>query len=158
MEGGVWTDVCFLCFFLFYFIFFSEEGVCFSVSLFVCLSYARVLTVEMLSVPKNMKLLAVPLFELYDNTARYGPQLSVNSPSPLKFLKSVKLFPPQENRNLKFILLIFSLSCILCLHDYCILLLHLLVDVLTPSYTTSLSHPLLRPLYPILLHDVLIIL
>jgi cleavage and polyadenylation specificity factor subunit 5 len=33
----------------------------------------------MLSVPKNMKLLAVPLFELYDNTARYGPQLSVTS-------------------------------------------------------------------------------
>ncbi|KAL5612800.1 hypothetical protein BROUX41_004116 [Berkeleyomyces rouxiae] len=29
-----------------------------------------------LSVPKNMKLLAVPLFELYDNTARYGPQLA----------------------------------------------------------------------------------
>ncbi|KKA31039.1 hypothetical protein TD95_002965 [Thielaviopsis punctulata] len=29
-----------------------------------------------LSVPQNMKLLAVPLFELYDNTARYGPQLS----------------------------------------------------------------------------------
>lgn len=29
-----------------------------------------------LSVPKNMKLLAVPLFELYDNTQRYGPQLS----------------------------------------------------------------------------------
>ena len=26
--------------------------------------------------PKNMKLLAVPLFELYDNTARYGPQLA----------------------------------------------------------------------------------
>ena len=26
--------------------------------------------------PKNMKLLAVPLFELYDNTGRYGPQLS----------------------------------------------------------------------------------
>lgn len=26
--------------------------------------------------PKNMKLLAVPLFELYDNTQRYGPQLS----------------------------------------------------------------------------------
>lgn len=35
---------------------------------------------EMLSVPKNMKLLAVPLFELYDNTARYGPQLSVLPP------------------------------------------------------------------------------
>ena len=33
-------------------------------------------TTEVLSVPKNMKLLAVPLFELYDNTARYGPQLS----------------------------------------------------------------------------------
>lgn len=31
---------------------------------------------EVLSVPKNMKLLAVPLFELYDNTQRYGPQLS----------------------------------------------------------------------------------
>ena len=30
----------------------------------------------MLSVPKNMKILAVPLFELYDNSARYGPQLS----------------------------------------------------------------------------------
>ncbi|PWN45186.1 cleavage and polyadenylation specificity factor, 25 kDa subunit [Ceraceosorus guamensis] len=29
-----------------------------------------------LSVPKNMKLLAVPLFELYDNSQRYGPQLS----------------------------------------------------------------------------------
>lgn len=26
--------------------------------------------------PKNMKLLAVPLFELYDNSQRYGPQLS----------------------------------------------------------------------------------
>lgn len=34
-------------------------------------------SLEILSVPKNMKLLAVPLFELYDNTARYGPQLSV---------------------------------------------------------------------------------
>lgn len=31
---------------------------------------------EVLSVPKNMKLLAVPLFELYDNSARYGAQLS----------------------------------------------------------------------------------
>ncbi|KAK5079521.1 hypothetical protein LTR70_009584 [Exophiala xenobiotica] len=31
---------------------------------------------KILSVPKNMKLLAVPLFELYDNTARYGSQLS----------------------------------------------------------------------------------
>ena len=26
--------------------------------------------------PKNMKLLAVPLFELYENNARYGPQLA----------------------------------------------------------------------------------
>lgn len=33
-------------------------------------------TTEILSVPKNMKLLAVPLFELYDNSQRYGPQLS----------------------------------------------------------------------------------
>jgi cleavage and polyadenylation specificity factor subunit 5 len=31
---------------------------------------------EVLSVPKNMKLLAVPLFELYDNSQRYGPGLS----------------------------------------------------------------------------------
>ncbi|KAJ4391183.1 hypothetical protein N0V93_004800 [Gnomoniopsis smithogilvyi] len=31
---------------------------------------------KVLSVPKNMKLLAVPLFELYDNSQRYGPQLS----------------------------------------------------------------------------------
>ena len=35
-----------------------------------------IMDTEVLSVPKNMKLLAVPLFELYDNTARYGPQLS----------------------------------------------------------------------------------
>ena len=27
-------------------------------------------TVEVLAVPKNMKLLAIPLFELYDNAAR----------------------------------------------------------------------------------------
>ena len=40
-----------------------------------CGAVADLLT-EVLSVPKNMKLLAVPLFELYDNTARYGPQLS----------------------------------------------------------------------------------
>jgi len=39
--------------------------------LFVFVSY-----LEILSVPKNMKLLAVPLFELYDNAQRYGPQLS----------------------------------------------------------------------------------
>ncbi|KAK9480528.1 Cleavage/polyadenylation specificity factor subunit 5 [Lipomyces japonicus] len=31
---------------------------------------------KVLSVPKNMKLLAVPLFELYDNSQRYGSQLS----------------------------------------------------------------------------------
>ena len=36
----------------------------------------QIIVTEVLSVPKNMKLLAVPLFELYDNTARYGPQLS----------------------------------------------------------------------------------
>lgn len=29
------------------------------------------LSVEVLAVPKNMKLLAIPLFELYDNAARY---------------------------------------------------------------------------------------
>jgi len=28
------------------------------------------------AVPKNLKLLAVPLFELYDNAARYGPIIS----------------------------------------------------------------------------------
>ncbi|EGX94387.1 cleavage and polyadenylation specific factor 5 [Cordyceps militaris CM01] len=31
---------------------------------------------KVLSVPKNMKLLAVPLFELYENSGRYGPQLA----------------------------------------------------------------------------------
>eukprot|EP00842_Homolaphlyctis_polyrhiza_P006856 jgi/Hompol1/75/HPOL_004285-RA len=31
---------------------------------------------KMLSVPKNMKLLAVPLFELYENAGRYGQQLA----------------------------------------------------------------------------------
>ncbi|KDN39155.1 cleavage and polyadenylation specificity factor, 25 kDa subunit [Tilletiaria anomala UBC 951] len=31
---------------------------------------------KILAVPKNMKLLAVPLFELYDNSQRYGPQLA----------------------------------------------------------------------------------
>ncbi|KXS17206.1 cleavage and polyadenylation specific factor 5 [Gonapodya prolifera JEL478] len=31
---------------------------------------------KVLAVPRNMKLLAVPLFELYDNAARYGQQLS----------------------------------------------------------------------------------
>ena len=38
-----------------------------------CPYYAnlRVLTdAEVLAVPKNMKLLAIPLFELYDNAAR----------------------------------------------------------------------------------------
>lgn len=32
--------------------------------------------VEVLAVPKNMKLLAIPLFELYDNAARYVPRNS----------------------------------------------------------------------------------
>jgi cleavage and polyadenylation specificity factor subunit 5 len=30
----------------------------------------------MFTIPKNMKLLAVPLFELYDNSLRYGPIIS----------------------------------------------------------------------------------
>lgn len=41
----------------------------------VLLTYALTYA-EVLAVPKNMKLLAIPLFELYDNAARYGPQLS----------------------------------------------------------------------------------
>ncbi|KAG0155566.1 hypothetical protein PDIDSM_2738 [Penicillium digitatum] len=40
------------------------------------LYFIRLPKKKVLSVPKNMKLLAVPLFELYDNTARYGLQLS----------------------------------------------------------------------------------
>lgn len=36
----------------------------------------KIVYAEVLAVPKNMKLLAIPLFELYDNAARYGPQLS----------------------------------------------------------------------------------
>ncbi|KAI0224289.1 hypothetical protein L0F63_007388 [Massospora cicadina] len=31
---------------------------------------------KILTVPRNMKLIAVPLFELYDNSTRYGQQLS----------------------------------------------------------------------------------
>ncbi|KAG1361289.1 Pre-mRNA cleavage factor Im 25 kDa subunit 2 [Cocos nucifera] len=31
---------------------------------------------EFFAVPKNLKLLAVPLFELYDNVSRYGPVIS----------------------------------------------------------------------------------
>ncbi|KAI9333256.1 Cleavage/polyadenylation specificity factor subunit 5, partial [Obelidium mucronatum] len=31
---------------------------------------------RLLSVPKNLKLVAIPLFELHENAARYGPQLS----------------------------------------------------------------------------------
>ncbi|GAA5870016.1 hypothetical protein JCM16303_001874 [Sporobolomyces ruberrimus] len=31
---------------------------------------------QVLTVPKNMKLIALPLFELYDNAVRYGPQLA----------------------------------------------------------------------------------
>lgn len=32
---------------------------------------------KVMAIPKNMKLLAVPLFELYDNAQRYGPQLAI---------------------------------------------------------------------------------
>ncbi|GAA6058697.1 hypothetical protein JCM10212_003385 [Sporobolomyces blumeae] len=31
---------------------------------------------KILTVPRNMKLIALPLFELYDNSVRYGPQLA----------------------------------------------------------------------------------
>ncbi|GAA5887663.1 hypothetical protein JCM6882_001488 [Rhodosporidiobolus microsporus] len=31
---------------------------------------------QVLTVPRNMKLVALPLFELYDNAVRYGPQLA----------------------------------------------------------------------------------
>ena len=31
---------------------------------------------KVFAVPKNMKLLAIPIFELYDNGGRYGPQLA----------------------------------------------------------------------------------
>ena len=31
---------------------------------------------QVFAVPKNFKLLAVPLFELYDNAARYGPVIA----------------------------------------------------------------------------------
>lgn len=40
-------------------------------------AYAHVkrCSTEVLAVPKNMKLLAIPLFELYDNAARYVPNI-----------------------------------------------------------------------------------
>ncbi|KAJ3076695.1 hypothetical protein HDU98_001157 [Podochytrium sp. JEL0797] len=31
---------------------------------------------QLLSVPKNLKLVAIPLFDLHENAARYGPQMS----------------------------------------------------------------------------------
>ena len=31
---------------------------------------------EMLFVPSNVKVVAIPLFELYDNSVKYGPQLA----------------------------------------------------------------------------------
>jgi len=31
---------------------------------------------KVLCVPKNMRIVAVPLYELYDNTNKYGPQLA----------------------------------------------------------------------------------
>ncbi|TIB72129.1 cleavage and polyadenylation specificity factor, 25 kDa subunit [Wallemia mellicola] len=31
---------------------------------------------KVFAVPRNMKLLAIPVFELYDNSGRYGPQLA----------------------------------------------------------------------------------
>lgn len=42
----------------------------------VLIASDRSLRAEVLSVPKNMKLLAVPLFELYDNSARRVSWLS----------------------------------------------------------------------------------
>lgn len=35
-----------------------------------------VFSLEVFAVPRNMKLLAIPVFELYDNSGRYGPQLA----------------------------------------------------------------------------------
>lgn len=32
--------------------------------------------IEIFGVPLNMKLQAVPVYELYDNAARYGPQFA----------------------------------------------------------------------------------
>ncbi len=37
---------------------------------------ARVTWIGYFAVPRNMKLLAVPLFELYENASRYGPVIS----------------------------------------------------------------------------------
>lgn len=49
----------------------------------VCLQpniHTKVLThlsiVETFAVPANMKLHAIPIFEFYDNAARYGPQFA----------------------------------------------------------------------------------
>ncbi|KAH9475181.1 Cleavage and polyadenylation specificity factor subunit 5 [Psilocybe cubensis] len=48
---------------------------------------------KVLAVPKNMKLLAIPLFELYDNAARYGPQLSA---IPHLLSRYAIIFKPQS--------------------------------------------------------------
>ena len=39
-------------------------------------AYRAVFVVEVMTVPENCRLLAIPLFELYDNAARYGPLLA----------------------------------------------------------------------------------
>lgn len=36
----------------------------------------QLISSEELAVPQNMKLLALPIYELYDNVARYGPVLA----------------------------------------------------------------------------------
>lgn len=52
-----------------------------------------VLTIlEVLAVPKNMKLLAIPLFELYDNAARYDVSLLLECGNQLTDLYFLALY------------------------------------------------------------------
>lgn len=52
---------------------------------------------EVLAVPKNMKLLAIPLFELYDNAARYV--LTVFTP----ILRGLRRFSGTAHNSLPFL-------------------------------------------------------
>lgn len=54
-------------------------------------------------VPRNMRLVAVPLYELYDNFARYGPVISsipvLLSRFRLTIVASPSLLPDAQNQQ-----------------------------------------------------------
>ncbi|KAG6597148.1 Acetyl-coenzyme A carboxylase carboxyl transferase subunit alpha, chloroplastic, partial [Cucurbita argyrosperma subsp. sororia] len=51
---------------------------------------------EYFAVPKNLKLLAVPLFELYDNVQRYGPVISTIPQQLSRFLSKIQIHSSED--------------------------------------------------------------